>query len=505
MTLFSAADSVHGRELWASDGTAQGTYLVKDIYPGPRSSRPDELVAFDGRVYFEAADSSYGVELWSSDGTAEGTALVADLWPGVNQNSRPADLTVAGGTLFFTASTGDEGREIWKVPAGGTAELVTDLRPGPDSSNPQDLMALGGLIAFSYYTPETGRELAISDGSAGGTEVFDIEPGATGSDPEPLFGQALKLLFSATTSDVGRELRSYTPIGDQICLIVDATPGPSGSYPREAVVNSTDVYFTADQLSGPGKHFLRSSVACTGLLENLHNVDSSGLTVYDGLVLFESEGDLWITDGTGPGTMASLIASPDIAAYSDGRQNVYFVHWGGLAWFMGAGGIWSSDGTAGGTRFGSWLHRLSQHDRLAQARGGRSLLTDPRPICRPGTVPGHLVELLAAERHPSRHRQLLTASVHDLGKSRLLLGQDRRRGAGTLGLGRWKQSGDGRRGSTARRYELQSFGDDGRRYQALLHSQRPHSRVRPSRARRSRHRQCLGRSRRDRQSVWRFR
>ena len=32
---FSGSDSTHGPELWRSDGTPAGTYLVKDIWPGP--------------------------------------------------------------------------------------------------------------------------------------------------------------------------------------------------------------------------------------------------------------------------------------------------------------------------------------------------------------------------------------------------------------------------------------------------------------------------------------
>lgn len=349
-TLFSAVDDAHGRELWITDGTGAGTRMLKDIHPGPFHGNPEELVAFDGRVYFRATNSSYGEELWSSDGTEEGTVLVADLWPGVNQDGDPRELTVAGNTLFFSARTGDHGTELWKVPAGGEPELVVDLRSGPEGSSPIHLTAMGNAIAFSATTPETGWELVVSNGTVEGTEIHDVEPGPASSSAVPLHGQAARVLFSAETPDVGRELRSYFSISDTVCLVVDAVPGPTGSDPREVVTNGTDVYFTADQAAGPGKHFLRSSVSCSGLLVNLHDEDSTDLVVFDGRVFFESEGDLWATDGTGPGTTAGVIASPDIASFWDGSRNVRFVPWDGELWFKGAGGIWSSDGTSGGTQ-----------------------------------------------------------------------------------------------------------------------------------------------------------
>ena len=81
--LFGGASSA-GTELWRTDGTPGGTFLVKDIRPGSASSelRLYNSVVLNGVAYFVANDGTHGPEVWRSDGTTAGTWLVVDVTPG---------------------------------------------------------------------------------------------------------------------------------------------------------------------------------------------------------------------------------------------------------------------------------------------------------------------------------------------------------------------------------------------------------------------------------------
>ena len=81
------------------------------------------LTNVSGTLYFTGYNDSAGWELWKSDGTEDGTTIVKDIFPGgidvpygghFTFSSYPSNLTDVDGTLFFTANDGTHGVEVWK-------------------------------------------------------------------------------------------------------------------------------------------------------------------------------------------------------------------------------------------------------------------------------------------------------------------------------------------------------------------------------------------------------
>ena len=209
--LFRANDGVHGREPWVTDGTAAGTRLVADIQPGPGPSPgpgpggpgPSGFVVLgDGRAVFWTSDGTHGDEPWVTDGTAAGTRLVADIWPGGGGSDSgggfgfggfggpPGSVVSLGdGRILFSATDPLRGTELWvsDLTAEGTrlAADINTARQGFESSFPSDFAALGdGRAVFSADDGIRGREAWISDGTPEGTRMLaDILPGAPPTSP----------------------------------------------------------------------------------------------------------------------------------------------------------------------------------------------------------------------------------------------------------------------------------------------------------------------------------
>jgi ELWxxDGT repeat protein len=163
LTFFFGNDNTHGCELWRSNGSSAGTMMLKDIVPGPGSSLPIEsdssiIAGTDAALFMIASDNEHGEELWASDGTPAGTTLLKDIVPGPG-NSKISNLTVVSDTLFFMATGADGLRGLWRSDGSPTrTRLVQNF--GPASNPPSMAAALSGTsLFFSADDGRTGQEL----------------------------------------------------------------------------------------------------------------------------------------------------------------------------------------------------------------------------------------------------------------------------------------------------------------------------------------------------------
>jgi len=124
----------------------------------------------NGVLYFSASDGTSGTELWKSNGTAEGTVLVKDIYPGTSgaspNSSSPSYLTNVNGLLYFGANNGTNDRELWAyiLPHTVTPSVGANGSISPDT--PQTVEH--GSTEIFTVTPNTGYIASVS-GTCGGT------------------------------------------------------------------------------------------------------------------------------------------------------------------------------------------------------------------------------------------------------------------------------------------------------------------------------------------------
>lgn len=210
VSYFFADDGRHGRELWRSDGTQAGTYMVKDINPGEAGSHGDGIITANNLLYFSAETAELGQELWISDGTSAGTHLVMDIVEG-SFGSYPRQFVLINGSVFF-ATASDFNAQLWKT--NGTREgtiLIKDIEESGIGYNILELTGANKLAWFIAFTLNTGYQLFRSDGTEAGTYVVKETGyfgfGTESSAPMQLTEYNRKLYFSVDDG-TGRRLWS---------------------------------------------------------------------------------------------------------------------------------------------------------------------------------------------------------------------------------------------------------------------------------------------------------
>ena len=320
---FTADDGIFGRELWKTDGTKAGTVMIKDINSTSTPHQIGNLFDYNGTLVFRADNGFTGLELWKSNGTENSTILIKEIFVG-GVSSSPTNFAIHSGYLYFTA-TGNAGVELYRTSGDElSTELVKDLYTGgnavaPNSSNPSAVISLGDNIYFSAYVPipntinQFGRRLCIVEANF----LFNSISG----DPNPeLLTESGGLIYYrsfSSTSGVGNELFASTGSGDEntFNLVKDIRLGPAYSNP-------------------------------------------SGLTPYNGILLFRANDgehgtELWSSDGSEGGTVMvkDIFSGSSGSAFVNSSLGTVIQ---GLLFFNANDGIhgnelWVSDATENGT------------------------------------------------------------------------------------------------------------------------------------------------------------
>ena len=354
---FSAYTPATGRELFKSDGTAAGTVLVKDIIPGDNGSAPSGLAATaDGTVFFSASrpteNGSQDRELWKTDGTAEGTVLVRDISPSVVNGSTPVLLTAVGNTLYFIANDNVHGVELWKSDGTeASTVLVKDVAPGFASPMIIELIAFGGNLYFLAAAEGGAFQVWRSDGTEAGTSVF--HPGPAGTD---LLTAGGLLYFTANDAEHGAEV--WRTDGTEVGTFpLDARPGADGAAPGNLTDAGDGTLVFAALLDAGGQELWRTDGTPEGTVRitDINGPGRPAVVVSDvstagDTVVFKSTNDDLYRVGATPGAEANLGHFPSTfnmnLAQSGNGDYVFFASEDAVTNTMT---LHRSDGTAAGT------------------------------------------------------------------------------------------------------------------------------------------------------------
>ncbi len=281
-----AFDPASGEELWITDGTDVGTYMLVNMVPEDKSWNngdyccmddkggiPRDLIMKGNTIWFTARTDGYGRELYRYGmNIGGGLFLVKDINEGTS-GSNPMHLTSVGPGVYLSADNGTNGQEL-HYSLGNTFNtiVVKDINPGANSSSPQEMTKLGSNLFFTADDGENGRELWVSDSTEDGTfMVKDINTNGS-SSPNWLRVMDGTLYFMAYTEDHGRELWRSDGTTSGTYMLKDINPGSNDSFhwtpdvfhDELVIVHGDSLYFTADDGGQYGTELWRTNGTANG-------------------------------------------------------------------------------------------------------------------------------------------------------------------------------------------------------------------------------------------------
>lgn len=166
-SVYFAATSVQGEELWVTDGTPAGTRMTADVRAGSRGSNPRTFTPAGGGVLYFVADDGTGRAYWRTDGTTttKVSGLPTDI--ALDWNGHAIATGLANGSMLVV---NDEKSELWWTN-GTTSRLVYSALPNSLYFDPDG--TIGASTTVRVYGPSyRGFQLIETDGTAVGTRIL---------------------------------------------------------------------------------------------------------------------------------------------------------------------------------------------------------------------------------------------------------------------------------------------------------------------------------------------
>jgi ELWxxDGT repeat protein len=286
--FFTAATPKLGRELWRTDGTTSGTWLVRDLTQGPSSSVMSQFLAGDRVVYFRR-QSGGAWDVWKSDGTNDGTTM---LWSGPNE---PRLLGVTRNGLLFVVDF----QHHW-VADGSDAQT-------------REIRALLGLPfgntvivdGVAWFAPQRGSDHGIwrSDGTKEGTRL--VHPYGEPGNVNGTFITALDSVYFV--GDSTEELLRVFPA--EPATVLEKLDGGSvfgkaviGGALYIAVINNRSThFFDASLWKTDGVHARTASAVNLGDMAFPMNLIAAGESLFYDRETHQRTHQLWVTLGRSEG------------------------------------------------------------------------------------------------------------------------------------------------------------------------------------------------------------
>ena len=180
--FFQGIEASTGTELYRTDGTTGGTFMLKDIYPGEFNGFRGFSAILGDQLIFAGSAAAPGTDLWKSDGTPAGTVMIKDVDMAGNTTS-----IVHNNLYYFRARTPEHGAEPWVSDgtAAGT-RLLKDMVPGTE--DPRTIQYTIGHNEWLYFldTPLENLRGAGDLWKTSGTEASTAYVTTVGEERESL-------------------------------------------------------------------------------------------------------------------------------------------------------------------------------------------------------------------------------------------------------------------------------------------------------------------------------